>query len=319
MRLRHEDLIADLAVEAEARKSILELLIPHAHAERAEGDVARLCDSLSEVDAAVDFSMALAYRVAAADVEDAVAVKDLRCVRHAVRQRRVRNHRLDGRSRRIEPLDHAVEERAVLLRGERLPIRLDVIGVIRRRAHHREHGPRPRIECDDGTAPVAESLDCRFLGSRLDRQLDIIAALRLQELRERAEPAHVSRQAEQRLIGVALDASTADVLAVVARDGGHARAERVDAAAILARLGQHLAVRREDGPALDIRLGCGAPHVERILREVIRLPGRKIDDIDSQQAEQGHRKRCRPENLPLDFPVRHFSAPLTGIRACRAR
>ena len=319
MRLRHEDLVADLAVKTEAREGFLELLVTHAHAERAEGDVARLRDGLPEVDAAVDFAMALAYRVAAADVEHAVAVKDLRRVRHAVRQRRIGNHRLNGRARRVKPLDGAVEERAVLLPRERLPVRLDVIRVIRGRAHHRKHGSRPRVERDDGAATLAESCGGCLLGGRLDGQLDVIAALRLQELRERAEAAHIGRQAEQRLVGVTLDAGAADVLAVVARDGSHGRAERVDAAAVLARLGQDLAVGREDGAALDVGPSRRTPHVERVLGEVVRLPSRQVDDIDSQQSEQDHRKRCRPEDLPLDFPIRHFSSPLTETGACRAR
>ena len=78
MRLRHEDLVADLAVKTEAREGFLELLVTHAHAERAEGDVARLRDGLPEVDAAVDFAMALAYRVAAADVAGGCGIPGLR-------------------------------------------------------------------------------------------------------------------------------------------------------------------------------------------------------------------------------------------------
>ena len=71
--------------------------------------------------------------------------------------------------------------------------------------------------------------------------------------------------------------------------------------------------------ALDVGPSRRTPHVERVLGEVVRLPSRQVDDIDSQQSEQDHRKRCRPEDLPLDFPIRHFSSPLTETGACRAR
>ena len=58
---------------------------------------------------------------------------------------------------RIKALDGTVEQRAVFLLRKILPVRFDVIRVVRRRTDHGQDSPGFRIEDDHGSAPVPEA------------------------------------------------------------------------------------------------------------------------------------------------------------------
>ena len=159
-------------------------------------------------------------------------------------ERGQRGHGLEGRARRIGPLDRAVESGDVRLRGrrlvdqrteraERLPPHVDarVVGRVRR---HREDRAVARVKRDDraavrrpgalvagGLDPVDERLLSRLLEPDVERQPELVARRRVvRDLERAAGPAqgvdpevrHTGLPAEVRVIG-ALEARLADVRA----------------------------------------------------------------------------------------------------------
>ena len=231
-------------------------------------------------------AVALTDRLAAADIELAVAVKDFRLIRHALSERSIGHHRLDRRARRIHAIEHAVEKCTVRLLAQAVPVRFDARGVIRWTAHHREHGARRRVEHDGRAAPSRKRIIGGLLDIGVDCQMDVIATVGLQEFRHGPEAVHFLRAAEQVLIRPPFDARTADALADVARNGRKRRAHWVRAFTGRRALRECAPFRIENRTALDFGLGLRTALVQRMMRELFRAECLKVRDVEPEHQEQ---------------------------------
>src|SRR5216110_3060810 len=97
-----------------------DLVDPHRESELIEEDVARAHDRLVQVHVAVHASAALAILMRLVRQVVLAGAVHLLVRRDAlVLQRREREERLDGRARRVESLQRAVEQRVVLVVAQR--------------------------------------------------------------------------------------------------------------------------------------------------------------------------------------------------------
>ena len=168
-------------------------------------------------------AVALMQHIVAADGKLARTGEDLVLRGHACGQRRIRDERLKGRAGRIQPLCHAVQQRAVRACGERIPVPFNGTGIDGRCAHHREQRPARGIHHDDRAAMRAERAPCRLRERGVHRQAHIIACIRTQERTQRSHAIHIGGHARKRPGLDALHPRRAVPLRTVARHGSECR------------------------------------------------------------------------------------------------
>ena len=155
---------------------------------------------------------------------------------------------------------------------------------------------------------AAETIVGRLLRIAFDGQIDVVTTRRLEELRGRTEVADIIRQPEEIAIRVSLDTRAADFFADIARHGCESCAHGIAAAAIRPVLCQCPSLRIKDGAAQDIGLCRTAPHIQRILRQRVRLPGHEPDDVGTENSHDDEQAHRGLQDMLLELPVRHANA-----------